>query len=298
MAKKTYSFYPGCSSQTKASSDNYLKSTNSMCKYLDIELKEVPDWNCCGASIGYAEGGELPRLALSARTIALSEKANPGMDLVATCAACWLSTREAKERMDHNTQTRNDANEALKEAGLVYQGTQNVRHMAEVLVEDFGFDELKKGVKNPLRDLKIAGYVGCQTNRPFGIKGESFENPVYLDNIIEAMGAEAVPYDQKVTCCGGALAFSEPEKSQKQIKDIIESAYDHGAEMIVTPCPLCQANVEIYQGEVNKRYGTKFNIPVLYYSQLITIAYGGTAKEAALDGQLVRSTKLEEIASK
>lgn len=200
MAKKTYSFYPGCSSQTKASSDNYLKSTNSMCKYLDIELKEVPDWNCCGASIGYAEGGELPRLALSARTIALSEKANPGMDLVATCAACWLSTREAKERMDHNTQTRNDANEALKEAGLVYQGTQNVRHMAEVLVEDFGFDELKKGVKNPLRDLKIAGYVGCQTNRPFGIEGESFENPVYLDNIIEAMGAEAVPYDQKVTC--------------------------------------------------------------------------------------------------
>jgi heterodisulfide reductase subunit B len=112
------------------------------------------------------------------------------------------------------------------------------------------------------------------------------------------MGGEAVPYDQKVTCCGGALAFSEPEKSQKQIKDIIESAYDHGAEMIVTPCPLCQANVEIYQGEVNKRFGTKFNIPVMYYSQLITIAYGGTAQEAALDGQLVRATKLEEIANK
>ncbi|MHB1620655.1 MAG: CoB--CoM heterodisulfide reductase iron-sulfur subunit B family protein [Sulfuricella sp.] len=298
MAKKTYSFYPGCSSQTKASSGNYLKSTNAMCKYLDIELKEVPDWNCCGASIGYAEGGELPRITLSARTIALSEKANPGMDLVATCAACWLSTRESKERMDHNTQLRNDANEALKEAGLVYQGTQNVRHIAEVLVEDFGFDELKKGVKNPLRDIKIAGYVGCQTNRPFGLAGESFENPVYLDNIIEAMGGEAVPYDQKVACCGGALAFSEPEKSQEQIKNIIESAYDHGAEMIVTPCPLCQANVEIYQGEINKRYGTKFNIPVMYYSQLITIAYGGTAQEAALDGHLFRATKLEEIARK
>ena len=298
MAKKTYSFYPGCSSQAKASSSNYLVSTNSMCKLLDIELKEIPDWNCCGASIGYAEGGELPRVTLSARNIALSEKHNPGMDLVATCAACWLSTREAKERLDHSAQMKADANEALKEAGLSYEGKQNARHMAEVLVEDVGYEALKAGVKNPLQGIKFAGYVGCQTNRPFGIAGESFENPLYLDRMVEALGGEAVSYDQKVTCCGGALAFSEPEKSQKQIKDIIESAYDHGAEMIVTPCPLCQANVEIYQGEVNKRFGTKFNIPVTYYSQLITVAYGGTAQEAALNGQIIRATRLEEIAKK
>ena len=99
-------------------------------------------------------------------------------------------------------------------------------------------------------------------------------------------------------CCGGALAFSEPEKSQKQIKDIVESAYDHGAEMIVTPCPLCQANVEIYQGAVNKTYGTKFNIPVLYYSQLMALAYGGSAKEAGLDGHVIKATKLEAFAAK
>jgi heterodisulfide reductase subunit B len=298
MAKKTYSFYPGCSSQTKASSSNYLVSTNSMCKLLDIELKEIPDWNCCGASIGYAGGGELPRITLSARNMALSEKNNPGLDVVATCAACWLSTREAKERLDHSTQMRADANEALKEAGLIYEGKQNARHMAEVLVEDIGYDALKAGVKNSLQGIKFAGYVGCQTNRPFGIAGESFENPLYLDRMVESLGGEAVAYDQKVTCCGGALAFSEPEKSQKQIKDIIESAYDHGAEMIVTPCPLCQANVEIYQGEVNKRYGTKFNIPVTYYSQLITVAYGGSAADAGLDGQVIRATRLEEIAKK
>jgi heterodisulfide reductase subunit B len=275
-----------------------MTATNSMCKYLDIQLNEIPDWNCCGASIGYAEGGELPRLTLSARNIALSEKHSAGQDLVASCAACWLSTREAKERMDHSAQIKADANEALKEAGLSYKGDQKVRHMVEVLIEDIGFDAMQKGVKKQLGGIKIAGYVGCQTNRPFGINGESFENPVYLDKLIESLGAEAVPYDQKVACCGGALAFSEPEKSQKQIKDIIESAYDHGADMIVTPCPLCQANVEIYQGEVNKRYGTKFNIPVLYYSQLITVAYGGTAQEAALGGQLIHATKLEEIAGK
>jgi heterodisulfide reductase subunit B len=168
--------------------------------------------------------------------------------------------------------------------------------MVEVLIEDLGFDEIGRGVKKPLGGIKFAGYVGCQTNRPFGIAGESYENPMYLDRLVETLGGEPVTYDQKVTCCGGALAFSEPEKSQKQIRDIIESAYDHGADMIVTPCPLCQANVEIYQGEVNKRYGTKFNIPVTYYSQLITVAYGGTVGEAGLDGQIIRATKLEDLA--
>ena len=299
MSNKIYSFYPGCSSQNKASSSNYLVSTNSMCQKLGITLNEVPDWNCCGASIGYGGGGELPRIVLSARNLALSEQHNAGQDMVATCAACWLASREAKERLDHSAEMKADANVALKEAGLEYKGQAQARHMVEVLIEDIGMEALQSGVKNPLKGIKFAGYVGCQTNRPFGIAGESFENPMYLDHMIEAMGAEAVSnYDQKVTCCGGALAFSEPEKSQKQIKDIIESAYDHGADMIGTPCPLCQANVEIYQGEVNKRYGTKFNIPVTYYSQLITVAYGGTAAEAGLNGHVVPPTKLAEIAGK
>ena len=298
MAKKEYAFYPGCSSQPGASASNYLTSVNSMCKTLDIKLTEIPDWNCCGASIGYAEGGELPRHAMNARNLAMAEKELPGQQIVATCAACWLSARETKERLDHNATLRADANEALKEAGLEYQGKAEVKHMVEVLIEDFGYDALKAPVVKPLEGMKFAGYVGCQTNRPFGIVGESFENPVYLDKLVETMGGEAVKYDQKVTCCGGALAFSEPEKSQKQIKDIVESAYDHGAEMIVTPCPLCQANVEIYQGEVNKRYGTKFNIPVLYYSQLMTLAYGGSAKEAGLDGHIIKAPKLEAFAAK
>ena len=99
-------------------------------------------------------------------------------------------------------------------------------------------------------------------------------------------------------CSSDLLAFSEPEKSQKQIKDIVESAYDNGADMIVTPCPLCQANVEVYQNDVNKRYGTKFAMPVTYYSQLLTVAYGGTPKEAGLDGHIIKPTKLQEIAVK
>jgi len=299
MAKKEYAFYPGCSSQLRGSASNYLTSVNSMCKTLDVKLTQIPDWNCCGASIGYAESGELPRHVMNARNFALAEKHLPGQDVVATCAACWLNAKESKEKLAHNEELKRDANEALKEAGLQYQGASAIRHMVEVLIEDFGYDELKKPVVKPLEGVKFAGYVGCQTNRPFGINGESFENPVYLDKLVESVGGEAVTaYDQKVTCCGGALAFSEPDKSQKQIRDIVESAYDHGAEMIVTPCPLCQANVEIYQSEINRKQGTKFNMPVLYYSQLMTVAYGGSAKQAGLDGQVIRARKLEEIAVK
>ncbi|SMN02215.1 CoB--CoM heterodisulfide reductase subunit B [uncultured Candidatus Thioglobus sp.] len=303
MARKEYSFYPGCSSERNASASNYMVSVQSMCKTLDIKLNEIPDWNCCGASIGYADGGELPRHVMNARNIALSQQHNAGQDIVATCAACWLGAKESVERLSKSEQLLADTQSILADVGLkvdINKDTASgVRHMVEVLIEDFGYDELAAPVKKPLEGLKIAGYVGCQTNRPFGIDGESFENPKYLDKMVEVMGAQpADKYEQKVTCCGGALAFSEPEKSQAQIKEIVESAYDHNADMIVTPCPVCQMNVEVYQEQINKTYNTKFNMPVVYYSQLMTVAYGGSAKDAALDGQVIRAKKLEDIAAR
>jgi heterodisulfide reductase subunit B len=297
MTKKNYAFYPGCSSQKGASGSNFPTSIQLMCEKLGIQLNEIPDWNCCGASIGYGEGGELPRLAINARNLALAEKHLPGQDMVSGCPACWLATRETADRLNQHSDLMAETNEALKEVGLNLNGKVKARHIVEVLIEDVGFEQIKQAVVKPLKEMKIAGYIGCQTNRPFGIAGESFENPLYLDKMIEAVGAEAVVgYDQKVTCCGGALAFSEPEKSQKQIRAIVESAYDHGAEMIVTPCQLCQANVEIYQSEINKKQGTKFAIPVVYYSQLMTVAYGGGVKQAGLDGHIIQPKKLQDIA--
>lgn len=299
MAKRQYAFYPGCSSQKGASASNFVTSIDKMCESLNIQLNEIPDWNCCGASIGYGEGGELPRLVLNARNLALAEQHLPGQDMVSGCPACWLATRETAERLNEHDDLMAETNQALKEAGLNLKGSVKARHIVEVLVEDVGFEEMKQAVVKPLEDMKIAGYVGCQTNRPFGIAGESFENPLYLDKMIETVGAEAIGnYDQKVTCCGGALAFSEPDKSQKQIRDIVESAYDHGAEMIVTPCQLCQANVEIYQSEINKKQGTRFAMPVVYYSQLMSVAYGSSIKQAGLDGHVIQPTKLQEIAVK
>ncbi len=297
MAKYEYSFYPGCSSQKGASSSNYLTSVETMCEELDIQLNHIPDWNCCSASIGYAGGGELPRLTLSARNIALSEEHNPGQEIVATCAACWLATREASERLGEDDELMAEANTALAEAGLKLKNETPIKHMAEVLVEEVGYDEIASKVKKPLEGIKIAGYVGCQTNRPFGIHGESYENPKYLDKLVDTLGAESIPdYEKKVQCCGGALAFSEPDKSQEMIKGILEAAYDNGADMVVTPCPVCQMNVEVYQDQINAKYGTKFKMPVVYYSTLMSVAFGRSSKDAALDGQIIRAKKLEEIA--
>ncbi len=299
MAKRQYSFYPGCSSQKGASSSNYLISAQTMCEELDIQLNEIPDWNCCGASIGYAGGGELPRLTLSARNIALSEQHNPGQPIVATCAACWLSTREAAERLQHDPALAKDANIALAEAGLTLKNQTPIKHMVEVLIQDIGYDTIKTKVKRPLSGLKIAGYVGCQTNRPFGIAGESFENPQYLDRLIETLGADSIPqFEKKVQCCGGALAFSEPAKSQEMIKGILESAHDNGADLIVTPCPVCQMNAEVYQEQINATYGTNFKMPVVYYSTLMAIAFGRSAQDAALTGQVIPAEKLAAIAGK
>jgi heterodisulfide reductase subunit B2 len=299
MAKREYSFYPGCSSQKGASSSNYLVSVQAMCEELDIQLNEIPDWNCCSASIGYAGGGELPRLALSARNIALSEQHLPGQEIVATCAACWLSTRETQERLAHDKGLFAEANQALAEAGLKLKNETPIKHMAEVLIQDIGYEAIGAKVKKPLAGIKIAGYVGCQTNRPFGIAGESFENPLYLDKLVETLGGDSLPgYEKKVQCCGGALAFSEPEKSQEMIKGIIEAAYDHGADMIVTPCPVCQMNVEVYQDQINQTYGTQFKLPVVYYSTLMAVAFGRSAKDAALNGQVIPAKKLEELAAK
>lgn len=299
MAKKQYSYYPGCSSQKGASSSNLDRSVKTMCEELDIELNEIPDWNCCGASVGYVEGGELPRLTLSARNIALSEQHHPDQDIVATCAACWLNTREAQERLNHNPRLKEETNIALQSVKLEYSGRKKIRHMVEVLIEDFGYDALAAKVKKPLEGLKIAGYVGCQTNRPFGINGESFENPLYLDKMVDTLGGESLTkYEKKVACCSGGLMFAEPEKGQALVKDIIESAYDNGANMIVTPCPLCQMNVEVYQDDINARYKTNFKMPVMYYSQLMDVAFGRSASDSALDGNIIQSSELRKIADK
>ena len=296
MAKRPYSFLPGCSFRPEASASHALRSVQTVCAELDLQLETIPDWNCCGASLGHVGGGELPRIALSARNLALSAQAHPGQDLVTACPGCWLATREASERLRQDEDLMRDTQEALAAGGLRVRAEQRVRRLVDVLVEDVGYEEIGRHVRRPLQGLKVAGYVGCQSSRPVGVAGDSTENPTHLDRLVEALGGEPVPsYEKKVQCCGGALALSEPARSEGLLRGILEAARDHEVDLVVTPCPLCQLHLEVYQQRLARSGGTRPAMPVVCATSLMAVAFGRSAREAGLDGQLIPAPALEAL---
>lgn len=299
--KKKFTYYPGCSSQ--GSGSHLDISLRAIAPELGIEMEDINDWNCCGASVGHIEGGKLPQMALSGRNLAQAQKQGKH-DIITGCAACYLNTHGTNEKIKKDVALRKNVNEALAAADLEYTEDLTVRHACEVLVNDVGIDTIRERVTNPLKGLKVAGYVGCQTVRPFaqtdaGGKYDTHDNPEFLDNFIEACGAEAVEYAPRTACCGGSVSVMSPDKTLHLIKKIVEDAVAAGADVIATPCPLCQTNVEMYQDAINKKFGTSFNIPVVFYSQIMAVAFGldGT-KDAALNQNTIRATKLEDMAKK
>ncbi len=297
--KKKFTYYPGCSSQGSAL--HLDESLRAIAPSLDIELEDIEDWNCCGASVGHIGGGQLPNLSLTGRNLAKAQERGK-QDVVTGCAACYLNTHAGNEKIKNDVNVRAQVNEALSAADMEYDEDLQVRHMCEVIVNDVGLDKVREKVTNPLTGLKVAGYVGCQTVRPFaGTDGggnyDTYDNPEFLDNFAEACGAEAVEYNPKTSCCGGSVAVMSPDRTLHLIKTIVEDAVEAGADVIATPCPLCQTNVEMYQDAINKKYGTDFHIPVMFYSQLMAVAFGlDGEKDAALHRNTIRSEKLEKMA--
>ncbi|MEW5728753.1 MAG: CoB--CoM heterodisulfide reductase iron-sulfur subunit B family protein [Pseudomonadota bacterium] len=287
---KTMSYYPGCSSQ--ASAVHLDSSLRSVMSKLGVELKEIEDWNCCGASVGHIEGGHMGMFALNGRNLAAAQ-AQGGENLVTPCAACYLNTHYHNEKIREDAQIKADVNECLAEIGKSYDGGLHVRHACEVIVNDIGVDKVKETVTKPLTGLKVAGWVGCQTVRPFakterGGMYDTYDDPKFLDDFITACGATAVEFKGKTKCCGGSVSVMSPDKTLHLMKDILDEAKAAGAEVITTPCPLCQTNLEMYQPEINKKFGTDFNIPVVFYSQLMAVAFGLDAqKDAGLHQHLI-----------
>ncbi|TCS60311.1 CoB--CoM heterodisulfide reductase iron-sulfur subunit B family protein [Varunaivibrio sulfuroxidans] len=298
MSKK-YTYYPGCSSE--ASAKHLDTSLRAIAPKLGVELEDIADWNCCGASVGEMAAGHLANAALSARNLAQAREQGE-QDVMTPCAACYLNTHSANEEIRENPKLKDDLNEALAAAGKSYDGDLLVRHACEVLVNDVGLDTIKEQVTNPLKGLKVAGYVGCQTVRPFagtdrGGKYDTYDDPEFLDNFIESTGAEAVEFENKTSCCGGSVSVMSPDKTLHLMKKILEEAVAKDADCIATPCPLCQTNVEMYQADINTKFGTNFNIPVVFYSQLMAVAFGMDAnKDAALNQNIIKAEKLAGMA--
>lgn len=279
-----YFLYQGCS--LEASGIHYMISLEAIGKVLGMHFKEIGDWNCCGASISYVGGNELSVDVLAARNLALAE-AQGGMDIVAPCSSCYIVLNKVNHKLKEDPELMAKVNEVLAEGNLKYSGKLKVRHILDVLYNDVGPDKIKAAVKKPLKGVKVAGYVGCQTVRPYG-EYDSVEKPVIQDRILEALGAEAVPFPKKMRCCGSGLFLTELTACYELARDILEDAQSHGGQIISTACPMCQMNLEAYQKRMNKALGTHFNIPVVFITQLMAVAFGlNPKKDAALNRLLI-----------
>jgi heterodisulfide reductase subunit B len=277
---KSYTYYPGCSAE--ATSIPLGLSVPPVAKALDMELVELEDWNCCG-STPYWSVDKLEAASMASRNLALAEKA--GLDLVTPCSNCFVILHSTNEYLKELPPFRRRVNEALAAANLEYGGKVKVRHLAEVLYTDVTPEAIATKVTKPLKGLKVAAYYGCQLVRPDGF--DDPESPHSLDEIVTSLGADAVPWEMKARCCGSSLALAEPDVALELINKLLRNAQENGAQCLVTPCPLCQFNLDAYQSVVNSQFKAKYNLPVLFITQLIGVALGIPANELALSRNIV-----------
>jgi heterodisulfide reductase subunit B len=281
---KKYAYFPGCSLEKMARS--YHESAMAATRALDIELEEIEDWNCCGATT-YFHIDELLAHTLCARNLALAEKLNA--DVVAPCSGCYKNLYSTRKHMMHEPDLAQHINDALAEDDLKFAGTSQVRHLLDVMVRDVGVEEIKKRVRKPLTGLKVAPYYGCQILRPRK-DHEDIERPQFFEELLSAIGADPVDYLLKARCCGGALLITNRTAALSMVRNLLENAVQSGAAMIVTACPLCQVNLECYQTQVNSEFGTNLRIPVLYFTQLVGLALGIAPGRLGIGSELVSVT--------
>jgi len=275
-----YSYFPGCSLETVARS--YDVSARLTADKLGIELIELEDWNCCGAT-AYFHIDEILAHTLCARNLAMSEVA--GMDVVAPCSGCYKNMRATSSQLMKDPELREHINIALKEDGLEFRGLRRVLHLADIFTEEVGLANLRSRVVNALKGLRVAPYYGCQILRPT-LGRENAENPDFLEDLVAATGAQAVDYPLKTRCCGGSLIMTRNPVALKMVKNLLKCATDQGADLIVTTCPLCQVNLECYQSQVNRKYGTNFSVPALYFTQLLGVALGIPASDLLIGSEM------------
>ena len=259
MANK-YSYYPGCS--VHGTSREFGESLNAVAKALGMELAEIPDWNCCGASATHIADHEVG-YNLSLRNLILAEQM--GNDVVTPCAACFANLKHAEKEGRE------------KGGGLAgqFRGDITVRNLLEAVVTDVGLDTIKQNVKHELGALKPVCYYGCLMVRPPEImEMDDPENPMLIDHVVEALGAPAVNWTYKTDCCGASLSIPRTDIVVKLVGKLFTAAKEVGANCIVTACPMCQLNLDSRQAEAAQALGETFNFPILYFTELMGVAMG------------------------
>jgi len=271
------SYYPGCS--LHATGIEFNMSTKAIAEKLNLNLVEPEGWVCCGTSpahnTNYYRSIKLPMQTLAiARELGHSYMTMP-------CAACFSRFRIAMHEVQNDPELRQKIAEDI---GYEFSGGIKVDNLLDTVTDRVGYKAAAKPVVKPLHGLKVASYYGCLLTRPPDVTGaEHPEYPMNMDHLMEALGAEAVDWSYKTDCCGGSLSLSTLEIALDLSQKILKNAIEVGADVIVTACPLCHANLDLRQKQINDQFGGQFDIPIVYFTQLMGVAYGLDAKKLGMD---------------
>jgi heterodisulfide reductase subunit B len=268
----------------------YDISTCIVSKELGIELEELKDWNCCGAT-AYMSVKELLSFTISARNLALAEKT--GHDIVAPCSACFTVLNKTNHYLAEFPKLKEKVDIALAEGGLSYHGGVKVRHLLDVYVNDVGYEKTKSKMKRDLAGLKVACYYGCQIVRPKN-EFDDPEMPTSLDELMATLGATPVYYPLKAKCCGGSLMGTKEDLALQLVQQLLLCAQEGQADCIVTTCPLCQINLDAYQSTINRRFNTNYTLPVLVFPQLVGLTMQISPEELGIHKGIVSADKILE----
>lgn len=286
MAKVAY--YPGCA--LEGSGGPYDRSTRALVKALDLEMTNLADWNCCGA-MEVKNIHPMLQTYMSARNMAIASE-KMGFDTVmAPCNGCYHNLKKAEYECATSPEAMQTVQDLAQKAGdPVYKGDVRTIHLLEWLMEELGPEGVKQRISKSLNGMKIANYYGCMYTRPRqifpekdqGPGSESSHKPHFMDDLLEAAGAVNVDFPLKTACCGGAHTLSDSDTSTQLVLNLLQAAEDSGAEVIATECPTCHSGLEMHQIRAETQFGIKTKVKILYFTQLLGLALGLSARKLAI----------------
>jgi heterodisulfide reductase subunit B len=262
-----YLYFPGCTLYTKAK--NFDQTARNCSRLLGFELKELPNWTCCGATFPLATDN---LMALLPPSRILAKAREEGTTLTTLCAVCFNVIKRTNRLMQGDGEKRETINNFIEKN---YQGDLRVVHYLEILKQDVGFSQLKEKVKKPLSGLKAAPYYGCMLLRPFEeMEFDDKERPMIFENFLGALGADPIEFPYKIECCGSFQSVASPDVATECAYKILGSAMKSGAEVVVSTCPMCTFNIDHKQADIKTKYLDFKPIPVFYFTQLLGISMG------------------------
>lgn len=272
-----YQYYPGCSLEGTAL--EYNVSTRALMESMGVELLEIKDWTCCGASAADSTSYFLS-LALPARNLAIAEKTEDVTDILVPCSACYLNLKKVEEKAKSNPEFLEELNSILESDQLKLKGRMHVRHLLDVMATDLGAETIHHHLKKAFTGFKIAPYYGCQCLRPYPVF-DSPELPQSMEPLITAVGAQVHHWSMGGKCCGASHMNTKTDVGLELVAAILQGA--KGADAIITVCPMCQMNLEAYQQKISRKQNANLSMTILYLPQLIGLALGLSQQQLRLD---------------